>query len=330
MPRDRAGRAARGFSPAELGADMRQALEQGRWHASCSGSRVTLTHANHSSSSDGVYTGESCGLVVETPGEADALLRRRHERLRRHGADRADLRPRRRGAADRRPLHDGPARGRRRRRARRRASASSPSHYGTFPLLTGTPDALRDLLPAGIELLAPAAGRDGRAVSGRERWFGATGRQGPGARARRHARRGRRARVRRGARCPGAAGAHADGIPVVVHATTIEAVAAALARPEVACVLVDRRGAAHARSRRPHVWLVTPSSRPTRSAPVISLPDSGVSRHSRSSSPSARSCRGRRRTRVRSQLSPMPTRATGRTGSRSSRRASRPTRSSGG
>ena len=33
--------------------------------------------------------------------------------------------------------------------------------------------------------------------------------------------------------------AHADGIPVVVHATTIEAVAAALARPEVACVLVD-------------------------------------------------------------------------------------------
>ena len=33
-----------------------------------------------------------------------------------------------------------------------------PSHYGTFPLLTGTPDALRDLLPAGIELVAPAPG----------------------------------------------------------------------------------------------------------------------------------------------------------------------------
>ena len=32
--------------------------------------------------------------------------------------------------------------------------------------------------------------------------------------------------------------AHADGVPVVVHATTIEAVSAALARPEVACVLV--------------------------------------------------------------------------------------------
>jgi hypothetical protein len=32
--------------------------------------------------------------------------------------------------------------------------------------------------------------------------------------------------------------AHADGVPIVVHATTIEAVTLALARPEVACVLV--------------------------------------------------------------------------------------------
>ena len=32
------------------------------------------------------------------------------------------------------------------------------SHYATFGLLTGTPDDLRALLPAGIELLAPAAG----------------------------------------------------------------------------------------------------------------------------------------------------------------------------
>jgi hypothetical protein len=32
--------------------------------------------------------------------------------------------------------------------------------------------------------------------------------------------------------------AHADGVPVVVHATTIEDVTVALARPEVACVLV--------------------------------------------------------------------------------------------
>jgi L-ascorbate metabolism protein UlaG (beta-lactamase superfamily) len=33
-----------------------------------------------------------------------------------------------------------------------------PSHYATFPLLSGTPDALQALLPAGIELVAPAAG----------------------------------------------------------------------------------------------------------------------------------------------------------------------------
>jgi L-ascorbate metabolism protein UlaG (beta-lactamase superfamily) len=33
-----------------------------------------------------------------------------------------------------------------------------PSHYGTFPILTGTPDALRPLLPYGVELLAPPPG----------------------------------------------------------------------------------------------------------------------------------------------------------------------------
>jgi len=33
-----------------------------------------------------------------------------------------------------------------------------PSHYGTFPLLTGTPEALRELLPADVELVAPAPG----------------------------------------------------------------------------------------------------------------------------------------------------------------------------
>jgi len=33
-----------------------------------------------------------------------------------------------------------------------------PSHYGTFGLLTGTPEALGELLPAGIELVVPAPG----------------------------------------------------------------------------------------------------------------------------------------------------------------------------
>ena len=71
------------------------------------------------------YLGEPCGLVVRARGRHEALLRRRHERLRRHGADRADLRAGRRDPADRRPLHDGPEGGGRRARAARRRSAAS-------------------------------------------------------------------------------------------------------------------------------------------------------------------------------------------------------------
>ena len=33
-----------------------------------------------------------------------------------------------------------------------------PCHYGTFGLLTGTPDALRDLAPPGVEIVAPEPG----------------------------------------------------------------------------------------------------------------------------------------------------------------------------
>jgi L-ascorbate metabolism protein UlaG (beta-lactamase superfamily) len=33
-----------------------------------------------------------------------------------------------------------------------------PCHYGTFPLLTGTPEALRALAPPGVEILAPDPG----------------------------------------------------------------------------------------------------------------------------------------------------------------------------
>ena len=50
-----------------------------------------------------------------------------------------------------------------------------PSHWGTFPLLTGTPDAL-----AAADQVAGRPDRargHGRAV--RERWFGATGRRVP-------------------------------------------------------------------------------------------------------------------------------------------------------
>jgi L-ascorbate metabolism protein UlaG (beta-lactamase superfamily) len=33
-----------------------------------------------------------------------------------------------------------------------------PCHYGTFPLLAGTPDELRELAPPGVEILAPEPG----------------------------------------------------------------------------------------------------------------------------------------------------------------------------
>lgn len=75
-------------------------------------------------------------------------------------------------------------------------------------------------------------------MTGRERWFGATGRKVP------------ELALAGTVDVTGALelddvgdiealrAAHADGVPVVVHATTIEDVTVALARPEVACVLV--------------------------------------------------------------------------------------------
>ena len=51
-----------------------------------------------------------------------------------------------------------------------------PCHYGTFPLLTGTPDELRQLAK-DVEIVVVDPGGLGRAV--RERWFGATGRRVP-------------------------------------------------------------------------------------------------------------------------------------------------------
>ena len=143
-----------------LSQDPAQAINKGGT-VEVAGIKLTLTHANHSSSTfaDGqfLYTGESCGFVIELEDGFTHLLRRGHERLRRHDADRPDLLAGRRRAADRRPLHDGPARGRGRARAAR-VPRCVPCHYGTFPLLTGTPDALRALAPEGVEILAPEPG----------------------------------------------------------------------------------------------------------------------------------------------------------------------------
>ena len=73
-----------------------------------------------------------------------------------------------------------------------------PCHYGTFPLLTGTPDELRSARPGRVEILAHRARRDGRAV--RERWLGATGRPGARDRRRRRAGAARRRALAGGAR----------------------------------------------------------------------------------------------------------------------------------
>ncbi len=120
------------------------------------GIRITLTDANHSSSSDdGTYLGEPTGLVIETDGTTlyfagdtnvfgdMQLIRRIYE------PDVAML-----------PIGDHFTMG-----PREAAVALEllgvgrcvPCHYGTFPLLHGTPEQLRELA-ADVEVLAPQPG----------------------------------------------------------------------------------------------------------------------------------------------------------------------------
>ena len=118
------------------------------------GIRCTLTHANHSSSApDDSYAGESCGLVLELEdgfkiyfaGDTNvfgdmSLIGRIYS------PDVAVL-----------PIGDHYTMG-----PREAAVAIEllgvirvvPCHYGTFGLLTGTPQALRELAPPGVEILA--------------------------------------------------------------------------------------------------------------------------------------------------------------------------------
>ena len=125
---------------------------------SVAGVKVTLTTANHSSSTpDDTYAGESCGMVLELEdgftlyfaGDTNvfgdmSLIGRIY------APDVAVL-----------PIGDHYTMG-----PREAAVALEllgvircvPSHYGTFPLLTGTPEALRELAPPGVEILAPDPG----------------------------------------------------------------------------------------------------------------------------------------------------------------------------
>lgn len=125
---------------------------------SIDGLSVTLTDANHSSSTpDGTYAGEPCGVVLtladgprlyfagDTNVFGDMSLIARLYR-----PDVAVL-----------PIGDHFTMG-----PQEAALAIDllgvirvvPCHYGTFPLLTGTPEALRELVPDGIEVIAPAPG----------------------------------------------------------------------------------------------------------------------------------------------------------------------------
>jgi len=120
--------------------------------------RITLTDANHSSSAhDGTYLGEPCGLVLRIDqgptiyfaGDTNvfgdmALIARIYAP----------------GVAVL-PIGDHFTMG-----PREAAVALEllgvgrclPCHYGTFPLLTGTPDELIKLAPEGVEILSPRPG----------------------------------------------------------------------------------------------------------------------------------------------------------------------------
>jgi L-ascorbate metabolism protein UlaG (beta-lactamase superfamily) len=119
---------------------------------------VTLTDANHSSSApDGRYLGEPCGLVVAADGmpviyfAGDtnvfgdmALIRRLY------APDVAVL-----------PIGDHFTMGPKEAAVAAElvgASRVLPCHWGTFGLLTGTPETLAPLLPVGVELLASEPG----------------------------------------------------------------------------------------------------------------------------------------------------------------------------
>ena len=121
------------------------------------GIKITLTDANHSSSSeDGTYTGEPAGLVFELEdgfsiyfaGDTNVfmsmqLIGRIYE------PDVVVL-----------PIGDHFTMGPREAAVALEllgAKRCVPCHYGTFPLLVGTPDELRKLAP-GVEIIAPEPG----------------------------------------------------------------------------------------------------------------------------------------------------------------------------
>jgi len=136
--------------------DISQAPNKGGT-AEAEGIKVTLTDANHSSSwSDGRYLGEPCGLVLEVEngtklylaGDTNVfmdmqLIGRIYE------PDVAVL-----------PIGDHFTMGPKEASVALELLAVDkciPCHYGTFPILRGTPDELRTLAP-NVDVIAPEPG----------------------------------------------------------------------------------------------------------------------------------------------------------------------------
>ena len=118
-----------------------------------------------------------------------------------------------------------------------------PSHYGHVPAADRhARGAAQRCCPPGSSSSRPRRAR--RSTVTRERWFGATGRKVPELALAGTVDVDGRARARRRRRRRALHAAHASGVPVVVRARDRRAgVHAALARPEVACVLVTTRPA---------------------------------------------------------------------------------------
>jgi L-ascorbate metabolism protein UlaG (beta-lactamase superfamily) len=147
----------RGFLDSEgAEGDMTQAPNKGGT-AEAQGIKVTLTDAHHSSSwSDGRYLGEACGLVIEVEngtklyfaGDTNVfmdmqLIGRIYE------PDVAVL-----------PIGDHFTMGPKEASVALELLAVAkciPCHYGTFPILRGTPDELRALAP-NVDVIAPEPG----------------------------------------------------------------------------------------------------------------------------------------------------------------------------
>jgi L-ascorbate metabolism protein UlaG (beta-lactamase superfamily) len=121
------------------------------------GIHVTLTHGNHSSSADdGTYLGESCGLVLTLEDGATIYIAGDTNVF----GDMALIARIYQPVVVVLPIGDHFTMGPREAAVALEllgAKRCIPSHYGTFPLLTGTPEKLRELAP-DVEIIAPEPG----------------------------------------------------------------------------------------------------------------------------------------------------------------------------